>query len=423
MDITVSPSKTGGEVFAPPSKSVFHRLIICAALCEGTSEIKPLPSSDDINATLGAVKSLGADIEYTDSSVIIKGIGNFEASSDAFKINCGESGSTLRFLIPVAAALGKKASFNGSGRLPNRPMDAYVPVLKEHGIDVKYDGVLPFSVSGKLSAGEFRIPADISSQFITGLLFALPLLEGDSEIVFTTPLQSAPYIDITVSVLNSFGITVTPTESGFFVKGNQRYTPCNIVCEGDWSNAAFLLCAGAANGNVTCKGLNLNSKQGDKKIVDILRRFGATCVERENEVIVHSDSLLHGIEIDASDIPDLIPVLCAVAACAECKTYIYNASRLRIKESDRIAAVEDVLNRLGVKTESTFDTLTVYPSPVHGGEINSFNDHRIAMTAAVLALKADSEVTIHGAECVNKSFPDFFTRYGEIGGRFSACSH
>ncbi len=220
-----------------------------------------------------------------------------------------------------------------------------------------------------------------------------------------------------------FGINIERTDYGFFVPGNQKYNPCSCSCEGDWSNAAFFLCAGAVGAPVTCRGIDLNSLQGDKKIIDILKRFNAVCfLGKDEATVAPPKSGLYGIEIDAADIPDIIPVICAVAACAKGKTHIYNTSRLRIKESDRIAAVEHILNKIGVKTESTEDTLTVYgteKSNIHGGEIDSFNDHRIAMTASIIAACANSSSLIKGAECVKKSFPDFFESFRAIGGEYS----
>lgn len=420
MDIVVSPSKLNKVIDAPPSKSMFHRLIICSALANGTSEIKPLPDSEDILATISAVKSLGAEVEYTKNSILITGIEKALSFKHPIPIHCSESGSTLRFMIPIAAALGIPASFSGEGRLPLRPMDTYVPVLESHSVKTRYSGTLPFNISGRLKSGEYEIPADISSQFITGLLFALPLLDGDSKIILTTKAQSASYIELTLNVLKKFGIVIEKTDYGFFVKGNQKYTSQNCVCEGDWSNAAFFLCVGAMKSPVTVRGLDLNSSQGDKKIIDILKRFNAKCFYGKDEITVSPPKeKLVGIDVDAADIPDIIPVICAVAACAEGKTHIYNASRLRIKESDRIETTEHVLNSMGIKTESTDDTLTVYGTGgrlIHGGKINSFNDHRIAMTAAIMALCADSSTLITGAECVKKSFPDFFTRFTDAGG-------
>ncbi len=425
MDIAVSPSSINKPVSAPPSKSMFHRLIICAALSDGVSKIKPLADSDDIKATINAVTALGADVKISDGAILITGIGAkkdvTERSTDPITVHCSESGSTLRFMIPIAAALGISASFTGEGRLPVRPMNTYLPVFENKGVEVNYSGILPFEISGKLVSGEYRIAGDVSSQFITGLLFSLPLLDGDSKIILTSELTSAPYIELTLNALKMFGIKVEKTDYGFFVEGGQRYVTCNCVCEGDWSNAAFFLCSGAINFEVTCTGIDINSSQGDKKIVEILKRFGAQCTIKENSVTVSPPKTkLCGISIDAEDIPDIIPIICAVAACAEGETHIYNASRLRIKESDRIAATEHILNSMGVKTHSTQDTLTVYgvgKENIHSARIDAHNDHRIAMTAAILAMCANADTIITGAECVKKSFPDFFLKLSEAGGK------
>lgn len=418
MDLLLSPGVLRGAAAAIPSKSVYHRQVLCAALAQGRSRITPAFDSQDISATLGAVQALGAQVtELPGMGVEIQGIGT--VCRAPVEIHCGESGSTLRFLIPVAAALGLEAVFTGEGRLPKRPLGPYVPVLKEHGVAVDYKGELPFSIRGRLEPGEYRIAADISSQFITGLLFALPLLEGDSTVVFTSQVQSRPYIDMTVQTLGQFGVTVTPTREGFFIPGFQSYRAQDSVCEGDWSNAAFFLCAGAIGDRVTCTGLRAGSLQGDKRILEILRDFGAQVSQDENTVTVSPplQAPLRAVTVDAGDIPDLVPVLCAVASCAEGTTHILNAARLRLKESDRIASMRQMLQNLGIPVKVTQDSMHITGAPIQGGEVSSCNDHRIAMTAAVMALRVRGDILLTGAECVKKSFPEFFREYQQLGGK------
>lgn len=420
MDLLLSPGPLRGTTAAIPSKSAYHRLVLCAALAQGCSRITPAFDSQDIRATLGAVQSLGAKVaQLPGTGVAIQGVGT-SPSQGSVRIHCAESGSTLRFLIPVAAALGIPAVFTGEGRLPRRPLDPYVPVLREHGVAVDYTGELPFSIRGRLTPGEYRIAADISSQFITGLLFALPLLDEDSTIVFTSQVQSKPYIDMTVLALAQFGVTVTPTQEGFFIGGSQRYRAQSSICEGDWSNAAFFLCAGAIGGSVTCTGLRHDSPQGDKRVLEVLRDFGAQVLHTKDGVTVSppAGGALRAVTIDAGDIPDLVPVLCAVASCARGTTHIHNAARLRLKESDRIASMQQMLESLGVPVTVTQDSMHITGAPIRGGEVSSCNDHRIAMTAAVMALRAQGDILLTGAECVRKSFPAFFREYQQLGGKY-----
>lgn len=414
MDIRITPAPLGGTVSAPPSKSAAHRAVIAAALCKTKTSVCGVGFNDDIIATLNAVKALGAKVEIKGGAALIDGI---RAPADNAVIDCGESGSTLRFLIPVAAAFGVNATFRGRGRLPERPITVFTDCLTKKGVTFNYNGTMPFSVSGRLKSGVFEVDGSVSSQFVTGLLFALPIIEGDSEIVFTSPLQSKPYADMTVSVLGDFGVEISETERGYFVKGGQQYRFENeYFVEGDYSGAAFMLCAGALGKSVECKGLRLDSLQGDRAVLDILKAMNAEV--KQSETVTVSGQRLKAVKVNAQNIPDLVPVIAATAACAEGVTVITGAQRLRIKESDRLKTTTEMLNALGAGVAETEDGLIINgKQTLSGGITQSYGDHRIAMAAAVAATRCKGGVIIRGAECVSKSYPDFFEDYKRLGGK------
>ncbi len=397
MDIKITPTPLKGSVIVPPSKSVAHRMIIAAALADGNSEISNLSPSVDIKATIGCMKALGANIEYNGKTAVIEGI---KKVPEKAVLDCCESGSTLRFLIPVAAALGVNAEFNGKGKLPERPITPFVNEFPKHNVAFEFMGEnnLPCKISGKLSGGSFSIDGGISSQFITGLLLALPLLSENSEIVLTSPLQSKPYVDITTGVLRDFGCEISETKTGYSVKSMGKFKPFSGAVEGDYSQAAFFYTANALGSSIEIKGLNERSLQGDKAIVDICKNNTA-------------------FEIDCSDIPDLVPIMSVLACFCKGTSRITNAARLRIKECDRLAAMEECLNKIGGKVRSTADSLEIEGvGTLKGGEVSCFNDHRIAMSMAVAATRCENPLVIRGAECVAKSFPNFFDIYKELGG-------
>lgn len=406
MDLKITPKLLKGKVIVPPSKSVAHRMIIAAALARGESTISNLSGSADILATVNCMKAFGADIRLNSGTAVINGI---KSAQETALADCCESGSTLRFLIPVACALGINAEFRGKGKLPQRPITPFLDEFPKHGI--KFDlskaengASLPCSVSGKLTAGRFEIDGGISSQFITGLMFALPLLYGDSEIVLTSRLESKPYVDITMGVLRDFGCEVTESKNGYLIKGNSLLRPFSGSVEGDYSQSAFFYVANALGSDIEICGLNENSSQGDKQIVEICKAFS------ENNA---------PFEIDCSDIPDLVPILSVLGCFCKGKSRIYNAARLRIKECDRLAAMEDCLNRIGGKVSSTEDSLIIEGVDCfNGGEVGCYNDHRIAMSMAVAATRSNAPLIIRGAECVQKSYPDFFDVYRAINGQF-----
>ncbi len=415
MNIKVTPSQLNGKVCAPPSKSDVHRAVICAALSGGVCEVAPVAMSDDIKATIGCVEALGARTVLKDDVLTIDGSDMFKNKSAV--LDCFESGSTLRFFIPIAAAGGVKTTFIGRGRLPERPLDVYLDCLPEAGVKCEAENNLPLTIDGKLQSGIFNIAGNVSSQFITGLLFALPLLNGDSKIVLTTELQSEGYVDMTIRCMERFGVCVERTDYGWFIKGSQSYTPQNYRTDGDWSQAAFFMTAGALSGNVEVESLRLSSAQGDMKIIEILESFGADISVNLDKVTVKK-SKLKAIDIDASQIPDLVPILAVAASAAKGKTRIYNAERLRAKESDRLQSTADMINALGGKAEIVSDELLIDGvRKLRGGTVKGYNDHRIVMAASVAALKCENEVTITDRESINKSFPNYFEEYEKLGGK------
>lgn len=410
----ITPQKLSGAITIPPSKSDVHRALICAALSGGKSTLYPVDLSNDIKATISCIEALGGKIQYDNKKITVDGSHMFENKNAV--LNCKESGSTLRFFIPIAAAGNVAAVFNGEGRLPERPIGIYLDALPKAGIKCSTRGGLPLEISGQLKSGVFEIPGNVSSQFITGLLFALPLLEGDSKIVLTSPLESVGYINMTVNVMKKFGVEINAQQNKYIIKGNQSYKPCNYATDGDWSQAAFFMCAGALSGETTVNGININSTQGDKEIAEILKRFGADVKIYENSVTVKPGKL-KGIEIDARQIPDLVPILAVTGAFAKGTTRIINAERLRIKESDRLSAISNALNALGARVKELPDGLEITGvERLSGGTAEGCNDHRIVMAMSIAATMATDTVTITDALSINKSYPDFFEDYNNLGG-------
>ena len=408
MDRLIYPSSLSGIVRIPASKSIAHRAYICNALAYSPAVIECNTDSVDIQATRACL------------SVLMEDNGNHQAPRVC---NCVESGSTLRFLLPLAAALGKKVSFTGAPYLVKRPLSPLCEALQQHGIHISNAGQFPLTVSGQLTPGNYKLPGNISSQFISGLLFALPLLPSDSEIKITGTTESFSYINLTLDMLRQFHIHIEPTIDGFHVDGNQQYlAPEHLTIEADWSSAAFWLAAGAIGmTSPYCSGLNPDSLQGDRAILRILEAFGAM-IEYGEDGIRALQGNLHGTIIDASNIPDLVPILAVVAAYAQGKTEFIHAGRLRLKESDRIHSTRDLLSRLGIQTADTQDTLTVYGKTSTNNDsfskpyviIDSHNDHRIAMSAAIAATRSSLPVMINGAESVTKSYPDFFEHFDSL---------
>ena len=414
-DVKFSPFVPNGTVNVPPSKSDVHRAIICAAMANGVSRISPVALSNDIKATIGCIKALGADAVLENNVLTVDGTNMYKNKTAL--LDCGESGSTLRFFIPIAAVGNINATFVGNGKLPQRPIGIFTEALPKAGTVCKTEGGLPLEIKGQLKSGIFEIPGNVSSQFITGLLLALPILEGDSEIVLTSPLESVGYIAMTIRTMKQFGVNIQATEKGWHIKGGQSYKTCDYTTDGDWSQAAFFMVLGAVSGKVTVKGVAKDSTQGDKKCAEILARFGAKVTQLDNEVTVEKGEL-KALTIDASQIPDLVPVLSVCAAFAEGTTKIINAERLRIKECDRLKATAELLNNLGGKVKDLSDGLEITGvSSLKGGNINGYNDHRIVMSAAVCAARSDEDITATFAMSINKSYPDFYIDYNSIGGK------
>jgi len=417
-DVKILPLRLNGVVRAIPSKSQAHRALICAALADKPTSIECEGSSEDIAATADCLSALGAVIKCESGVYVVRPLKR--ESNDIATLGCGESGSTFRFMLPIVGALGRKASFILKGRLPERPLSPLYEELVRRGCELSPQGSVPFYSAGKLAPGRYSLDAGVSSQFISGLLFALPLLDGDSELQLTGKAESFPYIEMTLAMLEIFGIQTEFKGDVFSIPGGQTYrSPGKTRVEGDWSNAAFWLSAGAiGKGSITCTGLNFKSRQGDRAILDILSKFGADIdiIESDSMVTV-SGGKLRGIEIDARDIPDLVPILAVVGSRAEGTTVIRNAARLRTKESDRLAAVSAVLRALGADADETDDGLVIHGGKVFkGGQVSSCGDHRIAMSAAIAAAVCAGPVVIKGAQAVNKSYPGFFDDLRLLGG-------
>ena len=387
MDVTIIPSKLRGTVTPPSSKSVAHRALIAAALSGGFSTISNLGDSKDIQATRSCLSALKTGQPAGEDGLPL--------------LDCGESGSTLRFLIPLSLVLRGGGHFTGRGRLMERPQGPYFSLFQEKGIFYQQkDGVL--TVRGTLSPGRCSLPGDVSSQFITGLLFALPLLDGDGEIVLTTPLESRGYVDLTLDVLRTFGIRVEERAGAFHVPGSQHYESRDFTVEADWSQAAFWYAANFAGGQVDIQGLNMDSKQGDKVIALQYWKLA-----KPGEA-----------ELDVSQCPDLVPPLAAMAAVRAGTTHFTHAARLRMKESDRLSTVAAALQAMGAQVEEGPDSLTIHGQErlPGGGTVDCCNDHRIAMMAAVSAAFAQAPVKLLGAECVRKSYPEFWDHFIQLGG-------
>lgn len=413
--VQFKPFTPNGTITAPPSKSDVHRAIICAALSKGISTISPVALSNDIKATISCIQALGAKAEIKNNVLTVDGTKTFENKTAT--LNCGESGSTLRFFIPVSAVGGVNATFLGEGRLPQRPIGIFTETLPQKGVECKTQGGLPLEINGTLQGGRYEIPGNVSSQFITGLLFALPLLKCDSDIFLTSPIESVGYINMTIRTMSQFGVIIETTDYGWHIKGNQAYKPTKYITDGDWSQAAFFMVAGAIGGKVTVNGVNKNSAQGDKKIADLLSQFGAKVTQTEKSVTVEKSDL-NAITIDASQIPDLVPILSVCATFAKGTTNIIKAERLRIKESDRLKTTANLLNNLGADVEELSDGLKISGVDLlNSGNVDGCNDHRIVMSAGICSARCQGEIECSDAMSINKSYPDFYTDFNNIGGK------
>lgn len=408
MNVTITPTLLHGSVTPPPSKSQAHRLLLAAALADGTSTLSNVAFSQDIQATVRCLEALGAAVRQEGDRLAVTGLaGQTDSGEQLPELDCGESGSTLRFLIPVALAVRGGGVFTGHGRLMERPQEPYFDIFREKDISYEQrDGTL--TVKGQLTPGVYTLPGNVSSQFVTGLLYALPLPPGDSEIHLTTPLESADYVYMTMEALKEFGVAVEYDGDRIFrVPGNQTGYSADMTVEADWSNAAFWYAAAYLDSKLDIQGLNYQSAQGD------------ACIGRLYWTLAKPGEA----EIDVSGCPDLVPPLAAMAALrgAGQVTRLVNAARLRIKESDRLSTVTEVLTALGAEVEEHPDHLVIVgkDSLPGGVTVSGHNDHRIAMMAAIAATNCAAPVTIAGAECVRKSYPSFWDEYARLGGQIA----
>lgn len=414
--ITLIPSTLNGTVKAPPSKSLSHRALICAALSKGESRINNIVYSEDINATIGALESIGVQFDIHPKHLIVKGVKRIKLRNK--EVFCNESGSTIRFLIPLLSLTNKEVYFTGAESLLKRPQTIYEEIFKtdDNTFIVEKDKIV---VNGSIKARDYFIKGDVSSQFFSGLMFALPLLEEDSTIYIDGTLESKSYIDLTISTLEYFGIEVKELKNGYFIKGNQSYESKDYNIEGDYSNGAFFLVAGTFNDRLQVKDLDHDSKQGDLAIIDIIQAMKGKVVFTENGYITELSQTKSTI-IDINDCPDLGPIVALLASLSSGTTKIINAQRLRIKESDRIKSTVDTLTALGANIISENDEIIVKgQKTLDGGvTVDSFNDHRIAMMVAIASTKCKKEVTLTTADAVNKSYPHFFEDFKHVGGKY-----
>ena len=393
MDITITPKKLSGSVTAIPSKSQAHRLLICAAFAHAPTVLRCPETNRDMDATAGCLNALGADIRRTETGYFVKPI---QALPESALLNCQDSGSTLRFLLPVAGALGVDTVFQLEGRLPQRPLSPLWEEMERMGCTLTRPTPDTIRCQGKLRAGEYTISGAVSSQFITGLLLACARIPGESQITITGKLESAPYVTMTLDAMAAFGVKI----DDYRVSGGRPFhSPGELTVEGDWSNGAFFLAAKALGSDVEVANLSPASAQGDRAAATLL------------------PGLKENITIDASHIPDLVPIL-AVTAAANRGAVFTNIARLRLKESDRVESVIAMLEGLGGKAEADENTLRVSGTGLTGGTVDAKNDHRIAMSAAIAATVCREPVTILGAECVSKSYPQFFEEYKHLGGSY-----
>lgn len=416
---------SGGTVTVPPSKSAAIRALLCAALTAGGCMLKNIEPSEDVSAAIKAVEALGGRVSLTKAQKTAwVEAGEFTGGSE---VDCGESGSLLRFLIPIAAALGGRWRFTGRGRLPQRPIGLYQELLPAHGVEFRSKtGGLPLEIEGSLTPGRFELPGNISSQFVTGLMFALPLLPEDSEIVLTSPLESRGYVDMTWDILGDFGIKLISTPKGWRAPGKQRYKGVSYAVEGDWSQAAFFLNMAALSpqgSQVRIAGLNPESLQGDMACLEVFGRFGLKTRWEKGELVAwnpHAEEPFGGLTgqtLDVSQITDMVPAASVCAALSRGETRFVNGQRLRLKESDRLAAMEQAINALGGRARIQGDDLIIEGvESLDGGLAQGCNDHRVLMALAGAGLRSKSPVQVTDAWSIQKTYPNFYEDFRNLGG-------
>jgi 3-phosphoshikimate 1-carboxyvinyltransferase len=412
--IKLFPTKIKGDIQVPPSKSMAHRALISASLAKGTSVISNVIMSEDIMTTINALKHIGAKFEIKDTTITVTGVKRLKYDNEP--VFCNESGSTIRFLIPIFSLTNKEVTFTGKKSLLKRPQTIYEKIFShDQNYFKKYTDKIV--VKGSIKAREYTIDGSISSQFFSGLMFSLPLLEEDSTIYIDGELESKSYIDLTIEVLQHFGIEIQEIKNGYFIEGNQSYQVCNYRIEGDYSQAAFFLVGGILNGNIKLLDLDHESNQGDSIIVSIIKRMKGRIIYTENGFVTES-SQTYGTTIDVSDCPDLGPILALLGCLSKGTTTLINTQRLRLKESDRVDSTVKTLTALGANIQEKDDTIIIYGKQtlLGGVEVDSFNDHRIAMMISIAALICDNPVILNNPQAVKKSYPHFFEDYKKVGG-------
>ena len=420
MDIRFLPGKLDGKMDAPASKSEAHRRMICAGLTPTQTELKGFMISEDTRATARCLEALGATVSLAGDTLSICG---FENRSELMPVfDCGESGSTLRFFVPLALILRHGGVFRMRGRLSQRPMEVYKDLFVPHGVSWHMsegaDGAAELMVAGSIPSGEYILPGNVSSQFVSGLLFSLPLLKGDSNLRVLPPVESGGYIRMTVTALQKSGIRVEEIgEYAWHIPGFQQYQSESSELHGDWSQAAVLLCADALGSNVTLTHLNTETVQGDAAILGCLEKMGAT-VHTEGGIRVEGGKL-HGQDLDMHDYPDIVPMLALVCQLAEGESRLRNCGRLRLKECDRLAGTVSILNSMGGQAHEEGDDLVIQgvsklKSP---GFVETYHDHRMVMLASIAALVCDGPVEVRGADALDKSWPEYISVYRSLGGK------
>ena len=426
MKVKIKPGILNGTIEIPPSKSYSHRAVIAAALASGEkSKIDNLKFSVDITTTTDIMENWGAKVIRGENFLEIVGNDGKVVPRDKYT-QCNESGSTIRFLIPIGITSENELIFDGKGKLVDRPLDTYYKIFDKQKIFYKTEkGKLPLEIKGKLQSGIYEIDGNISSQFITGLLYALPLLEGNSKIVINKSLESKGYIDLTLEILKIAGIEIINNGyKSFDIRGNQKYKSFDYTVEGDYSQVAFWIVAGIISSNrdnkIKCLHVNKNSLQGDREIIEIVQRMGAN-LEIYDDYVIVKPSKTKGTVIDVSQCPDIAPILTVLGALSEGETQIINGERLRIKESDRITSIKTELNKLGAKVEEKGDSLVIQGvDGFKGGvTVSAWNDHRIAMSLAIASTRCEKEIVIEEAESVKKSYPHFWEEFEKMGGEIS----
>lgn len=419
MNVIITPSKLKGEIIIPPSKSLSHRAIIAASLASGRSVISNIIYSEDIEATIKAMEACGAKIKRFDNYLIIEGS---KPIRKVDYINANESGSTIRFMIPIALSVDSPITFDGKNNLVKRPLDVYTKIFDELGIKYEVgENYLPMKVYSGLKPATYKIRGDISSQFITGLLYALPMLNGDSKIEITTKLESKGYIDLTMDILKKFGIEIKTNDyKEFFIKGNQEFKPCDYTVEGDYSQVAFWAVANTLGADIKLKCMNEYSYQGDKKIIDDIKDFGGDISFKDGE-LTSLPSKTHGAVIDFAQSPDLGPILSVLASLSEGESKFINIERLRIKECDRVMAMTKELSKLGAQVYDKGETMEFkgIDKLKSSLELDSHNDHRIVMALAVASTRCEGKIKILNAGAIKKSYPHFFKDFESVGGKVS----